>query len=295
MIVSQSATSGIFTIGSREAASSMTMIRKRAGNMQTTLWTALDMFDKHRQTIQYYEHAVQHNSNAIRHARPIMTRSDAEHSEALFNFSALTSLFAFAEPPLRRVQRQQQAHHDLLDDLLDAFRMGKGNRAVMSCHAENLTEVKQTNDKRWSVDKDSTKSSLEMEYPQLARLRDMVRTSCDNQRQTAACCIALQELFGNISALSKHSGNHSSAYIIMTWASNLDPLFMDMCEARHPVALVILGHYAVMIHLRRAMWFFALWPRLLLTYTRERLPSAFDHYLDWPAETLEYCSTTGAE
>ena len=107
---------------------------------------ALDMFDKHRQTIQYYEHAVQHNSTAIRYARPNMTGSDAKHSEALFNFSALTLLFAFAEPPLSRLQRQQQAHHDLLDDLLDAFRLGKGNRAVMSCHGENLAEVKETND-----------------------------------------------------------------------------------------------------------------------------------------------------
>jgi hypothetical protein len=248
---------------------------------------ALELFDKDPNNGQYYTAAVEHNVIALRLAKPHIANADPKHSEALFMFSALTSLFAFAEPPLRRLACVSSLNEsDAVDDLLNAVRMGKGNRAILHAHASQLEKAGLPDAGRWEVDK---RASLEIPREpscQEELLHEVIDAHVDGVSQAKSCHEAVTSLFSTHSTLSAHSPRHSSAYRIMTWLVDLDPTFMDMCEARDPVALIIMSHYATVIDLRRRIWFFTRWPKILLDRTRAALGNDWSTYAKWPLSRL---------
>jgi len=246
---------------------------------------ALDLFHHNPTDVGLYTQASSHNLLALRYARPLVSRCNREHSEALFTFSALTSLYTFAEPPLRLLSAGHAESFDCIRDLLGAFRTGRGILAVMASNRPHLEEIGKPNHSLWPDGRDEVEESLETEHPELGTLCGLVGSHC-RPPQTQILFKVLQDLFATLSLLKKRPINHSSLRLIQTWPMHVDPLFLEMCDSMDPVALIILAHYAVMVHTRRNVWFFERWPPVLLRDLEQRLGHEWREYLEWPRSMI---------
>ncbi|KAI9685638.1 MAG: hypothetical protein M1820_010766 [Bogoriella megaspora] len=217
--------------------------------------TALDLFHHDPANVKYYRQASAHNLAALRYARPNISRGSKEHSEAIWTFSALTSLYAFVEPPLRLLSSEYASTVDPIQDLLNAFWMGRGINTVMALNEEHLKKAGKPDHSKWPDDRVLVRNTVESEYVQLGQLKELVSRCC-NPNEASILHKALQDLFETIALLDKKPLNDSSARLIQTWPMHLDASILAMMEARNPLALVVVAHYAVMVNQRRNIWFF---------------------------------------
>lgn len=74
--------------------------------------------------------------------------------------------------------------------------------------------------------------------------------------------------------------------LICAWPVLLSGVYIDLLQRRQPEALIILCHYAVLLHHRRSMWFVGNAGRLLIESITKALGSYWRHWLDWPNEVI---------
>jgi hypothetical protein len=217
---------------------------------------------------KWYPLAISHHSAAIRLARPHITASSPAHSEAIFNFSAFNSLFSFAEPVLRPENEggTPPIPRDYLCDLLDSFKMARGIRAIIAKDPSVLAEKGLTTNPAWSYEAQvaTIEITLHSRYPQLSKLEALVSENVEDADQRTATLKALHDLFVKMAVLEESPKDHSSASLIQRWAIGSDASFLALFDSRHPVALVVIAYYAVLVQMRTNIWFFQRWPSLIL-------------------------------
>jgi hypothetical protein len=243
---------------------------------------------------KWYPLAISHHSAAIRLARPHIAASSPAHSEAIFNFSAFNSLFSFAEPVLRLESEGEATptRRDYICDLLDSFRMARGIRAVIAKDPSVLAEKGITGNPAWSYDVTHIEATLASKYPRLPELEALVSEHVEDVAQRSAALKALRRLFVNMAVLEESPKDHSSASLIQRWAIECDPDFLALCDSRHPVALVVLARYAVLVQMRTNIWFFQRWPRLILREIGAELQgSRWAQWIEEPVREVEKLET----
>ena len=222
---------------------------------------ALHLTAVHPEEPKWYALAISHHGAAIKLARPHITASSLVHAEAIFNFSGFNSLFSFAEPVLRPSTSDPS---DCIGDLLDSFRMARGIRAIIAKNPQLLADKGLTKNPGWSYDTTLIESTLTETFPQVLELERLVYqhiTDADQQDATLKCT---RRLFVNMAVLDDSPKDHSSASLIQRWAIEFETPFFALCDARHPIALILLAWYALLCQKRANIWFFQRWPRLLL-------------------------------
>lgn len=204
------------------------------------------------------------------------------HSEAVFNFSCFNSLFSFAEPPLRP-HGEESGPRDYIGDLLDSFRMCRGIRAIIAKDHNVLAEKGAINNPAWSYDEKSVESTLAERFPQMSPLEVLVMQHIEDEDQKSATLSAVRRLFVAMGVLDDTPADHSSVSLTQRWAISSEKTFIDLCDSRHPVALVILTHYALLVNKRRNIWFLRRWPQLIMQSVRQELQEPhWIQYLEWP-------------
>jgi hypothetical protein len=68
----------------------------------------------------------------------------------------------------------------------------------------------------------------------------------------------------------------------------VDKRFLDLIETNHPVALVILAHYAVLMAQGHRAWWLKDWPERILNTSITLLDPIpdFRKWFDWPLEQI---------
>lgn len=77
-----------------------------------------------------------------------------------------------------------------------------------------------------------------------------------------------------------------SSRLIWAWPVLLSGVYTDLLQRRQPEALIILCHYAVLLHQRRSVWFVGGAGRMLIESVTKSLGSYWKHWLDWPNEVI---------
>lgn len=78
--------------------------------------------------------------------------------------------------------------------------------------------------------------------------------------------------------------------VIWAWPVTLSGVFTKLLMERRPEALIILCHYAVLLHQRRQMWIVGDAGRVLIEEMTRFLGTYWKEYLDWPNQMLEESS-----
>jgi len=207
------------------------------------------------------------------------------HAEAIFNFSGFNSLFSFAEPVLRPSTSDPC---DYIGDLVDSFRMARGIRAIIAKNPQLLADKGLTNNPGWSYDTTLIESTLTEAFPQVLELGQLVRQHISDADQQIATLKSVRKLFINMAVLDDSPKDHSSASLIQRWAIECDDQFLSLCDARHPIALILLAWYALLCQKRANIWFFQRWPRILLhAIANEIQGTEWEPFIVQPTQEVE--------
>jgi hypothetical protein len=106
--------------------------------------------------------------------------------------------------------------------------------------------------------------------------------------QQIAIVKSVRSLFVKMAVLDDTPKDHSSASLIQRWAIECDDSFLALCEARNPIALILLAWYALLCQKRANIWFFRRWPQLLLhDIGKELQDSEWSRWVSEPDREIE--------
>lgn len=85
---------------------------------------------------------------------------------------------------------------------------------------------------------------------------------------------------------STTSASMSTYAAVISWPVMVPIEYVDALDMRRPEALVILAHYAALLHLYRQLWIFGDGGRFLIESICESLGNGWENWLEWPKKVL---------
>lgn len=157
-------------------------------------------------------------------------------------------------------------HHNYLNNLFGTFRMCRGVSAVMKEEVLSVLKMEgqpSSPGSPWAYEEEAVLPTLASTYPQLPDLERLIVEELDSEYQASALD-ATKQLFVGTRVLDQTSADHSSVSLITRCPIHISDSFLELCLARHPVAVIVLAYFAVLINKRTNMWFNERWPRLII-------------------------------
>ena len=244
---------------------------------------SLRRFDENRHSTRWYTRALAHQQAATSLSRPHFQRLDSSHHKAILTFSTFTSLYAVAEPLYRPSSFYQNcSKFDPIEEFVHAIQLSRGSIAFVQQQLHSVMASDAFMAAKYSSDLLAVACDLER-YPQMLTLNNAVQGVCEDREHLTACLGAVKLMATCMRVLF----DSHSIMVIFAWIKDVDSIFWDMCSARHPVALLILGHFAAVMSLNEGFWLLKYWPPVLLRYIQKQVED--DHWRDllrWPAEIV---------
>jgi hypothetical protein len=105
--------------------------------------------------------------------------------------------------------------------------------------------------------------------------------------ERSACLIAIESLTSTYS-ITAHSESPLSARWVWAWSNTLPQLFIDMIGNSHPLALVILAHYAALTRaFEDQSWVSQGWSTSVLRVVERDLDASWRDWILWPKKCVE--------
>ncbi|KAJ9145363.1 Sterol regulatory element-binding protein ECM22-like protein 1 [Pleurostoma richardsiae] len=75
--------------------------------------------------------------------------------------------------------------------------------------------------------------------------------------------------------------------VVIGWLYRMEDGFQVRLQDKQPIALILMAHYAVLLHTLEWMWCLRGWASHILAGIRDILDPEYVQWLDWPAEQIE--------
>ncbi|KAJ4125952.1 hypothetical protein NW765_001727 [Fusarium oxysporum] len=206
----------------------------------------LKTIDKH--TAQSYMNTATHlRHRALRGFNKCLDDTSESNSTAQFFFASLLALHYLAETVAGLAD---QDFATTLDCMVNYFRLHRGARVMGERASTSFTNSRIS---QWLMDAskegshDSHATSAEC-----AILASMLETSELNEESRKACEEATEALGFVVRRIQ--GPNSWGVHGLMAWSNLIPWRFLTLLEKQIPEALVILAHYAVLLHRFRAFW-----------------------------------------
>lgn len=121
------------------------------------------------------------------------------------------------------------------------------------------------------------------------RLRTLLNDTDMGVESEQACREAVESLqlvYQSASSIGETS-SESAPGLIWTWPILLSGAFTKLLMKRNPEALIILCHYAVLLHRRRHIWLVRNAGQMLISEITRFLGNYWLKWLDWPNDMLQ--------
>ncbi|KAL1857057.1 hypothetical protein Daus18300_010505 [Diaporthe australafricana] len=162
---------------------------------------ALQLFDQDRSRLKWYARAAAHQDAALTRARPHLQSLEDCQRLALVGFAAFTTMYAVAEPLVRPVHRGSEfTELDPVGELLRAIRLGRSTTAFVRNQLAPQIKGDPMVLSKFAPHRPENVGDVELRFPQLTLLRDLVESHCETE-QKPACIDAAVTLFEAIAWL----------------------------------------------------------------------------------------------
>ncbi|KAF2179558.1 hypothetical protein K469DRAFT_673964 [Zopfia rhizophila CBS 207.26] len=239
-----------------------------------------DVAEKHR----YYYQAVQlMETRALMLFNAALPEIREENCVAIFLFSSFLGMHILFD-----TVAFQKDLVEFLDKFIQFLGLYRGVRTVTGrgWHIICGTEMKLIIDSIEAVDQlDPQPTDVGNECD---RLMSLLITSSDSLGSAPfkACREAIQSLGW---VLSQHRAlpHPTNLHIVLAWPVRITTEYIDMVKQRRPEALVILAHWAVLLHYGRNFWVFGDAGQFLIESIARYLGVSWDEWMAWPKEVLD--------
>ncbi|KIW95629.1 uncharacterized protein Z519_04214 [Cladophialophora bantiana CBS 173.52] len=232
-------------------------------------------------TAYYLDIAANQQAAALAGYRDILCRVDASNCLDVLLFSHLIALHVFWEI---FTQQPETDFGSFLERLVGCIRLLRGINFVIRSWFGTLVKSE--------IGPIIMESEEHQQSPKESRgeceaLRAML-DHADLSDSSIATCLAsldmLQTNFDSENALDQPSASTHQAF---SWLVTLSEPFTDLIDQRKPEALVLLAHYAVVLHRRRHSWAIGHAGIRLLSQIHQYLGKRWDQWLAWPESIIQ--------
>ncbi|KAL3469140.1 hypothetical protein BJX99DRAFT_242010 [Aspergillus californicus] len=122
--------------------------------------------------------------------------------------------------------------------------------------------------------------------PTCEKLRDLVTAANLGPELTEVYQQAVQSLQSCINVTNANNVHHPAINGLISWPVLIQLEFSDHLEMRRPEAMVILAHYAVLLHRYRDSWLLGNSGAFIIEEVTRCLGKEWEEWLQWPIEAL---------
>lgn len=122
--------------------------------------------------------------------------------------------------------------------------------------------------------------------PEFTRLLDLIRSANLGDALTGTYQQAIEALQSVRSAVTSGLSDHSARNYLVAWPTLIPSEYIDALASRRPEAIVILAHYAALLHLHRSSWVFGDSGRFIFQTIDAYLGPSWAEWLVWPNRVL---------
>lgn len=222
--------------------------------------------------------ASTHQGLALSNYQEILGHVDQTNCHALFLFSCLIILMAFASGTKDQTS-------DFQTDVIHWFYLLRGANEVLKMHHDllNSSFLKPLLDELHY-----TENHAAYNVPDADRITDLFAicsTVGQDREVSQAYTLAIHSLlstFIQASMLKKRGEGMILASFV--WPVNLHPRFLDLLSEKRPEAMIILAHYCVLIYWGELndTWFMVGWAKYILDTIKAAIPEQWHEHLSWP-------------
>jgi len=205
-------------------------------------------------------------------------------------FTSLLGLHALAEAAS---VRGTDGTDGVLDRFVTYLNLHRGVRAVTQRSWKVLSQSNLQSMLRCAERSlDPTMSQLQecetMVADHLNSLLNDADISADSEKACRDAVSSLQLIFQSESSAGDAPRDEQKPVgLVWAWPILTSGIFSDLLMKRRPEALIILCHYAVLLHRRRHIWLVGSMGRMLIETITGFLGTYWRHWLDWPIQMLE--------
>ncbi|KIX09982.1 uncharacterized protein Z518_01063 [Rhinocladiella mackenziei CBS 650.93] len=231
--------------------------------------------------VEYELIGTAHQGIGLTEFQDTLTHVDETNCHALFAFSCLLIVLAFASSTKDKPK-------DFNTDVLHWFYLLRGANSVLNMHSETIrcSFLKPLLDEMAHVE-----TTAAYGFPDIDQITKLFRicSSVEHDKEIAqAYDLAIHSLLSTFiqASLLKTRGD-GTILATFVWPLNLSPKFLDLLGEKQPEAMIILAHYCVLIYWGESTdsndtWFINGWAHYMLDTIKESIPEAWQEHLEWP-------------
>ena len=231
-----------------------------------------------------------HQDRALELQQEVMTNAGRENADALFSFSLLVVYFAFASLKASGSQESEEP----LAGAIQCIGIIRGIRYVVPPIQQWVEEGPLA--QMLSFHPGNMKSNHSFNDPETDRYfqrflvlcstsSDMNKTNeFEDIEQYAAAASTLRASFLKAESLA------DDVLIpppIWHWACRLPPEFLQRLGKLHPIPLLLVAHWCVILAQIRQYWWIQGWVDHTMGQIQEWLPQEYHEWLEWPTEKIQ--------
>ncbi|PWY92369.1 hypothetical protein BO70DRAFT_383942 [Aspergillus heteromorphus CBS 117.55] len=228
---------------------------------------------------RYRRYAAQLQTHALEIYNQMSSEVTTKTCVPLFLFSCMLGMHMLCDV---LVYRENSSFDGFLDRYVHSFRLQLGIRAVIS---GSSWEMLRESILRAPLQNGEISFNWDVEMrPQCQRLIELIESAKLGDAITSTYRHAIMAL--NVAMNAAVGPTTQNINGITGWTVIVNPEYVEYLVLRRPEALVILAHYAVLIHWHRGLWLFGDSGRFLIESISNHLGPDWAQWLEWPNRFL---------
>ena len=240
--------------------------------------TALDIAqsDPSRQQF-YFDLAIRHQHIGITLFRPILSELTEGNASAVFAYSSVAVITAFAIPQVFGAMPS-----DPIADILEIFKLMRGIHAVVNAASGWID--------RGGLGPLIRSGRSLISVPVSAEVEDSLRVLEERNRLSTEDELVREvysSAIGNLRSMFEHQdANTSSRVPTFSWPIIVTSAYPVAVARREPMALAILAHYGVIINGICECWWIGTWGKWIIKTVARLLDEEWQSLIRWPKEKI---------
>ncbi|KAF2675722.1 hypothetical protein K458DRAFT_492928 [Lentithecium fluviatile CBS 122367] len=236
----------------------------------------------------YRDEATALQTQALCLFNETLTEITSENCVPILIFASAVGLHSLAEA----VIASETAAEDFLDRFVTYLNLHRGVRIVTEQSWKFLTQSNLSSIlKRAERSLDATSSQSHERATLVANHLENLLDHTDMDTASATACrnaVSHLQLIHQSELLAEEvpKEEQQSTSLIWAWPILLSGVFTDLLMKRNPEALIILSHYAVLLHQHRRLWLVGNAGRMLIEAITRFLGTYWKQWLIWPNQVL---------
>ena len=176
-----------------------------------------------------------------------------------------------------------------LDRFVDCLRLHQGVRAVAK---SSWTTLRESDLKPLLAVGEALPKLGATLTPVFMSLLNLIRAAKVGDMLTNTYQKAIEALQSVSSAITSDHNSYYTRNHLISWLTLIPSEYTDSLALRRPEAVVILAHYAALLHQQRSSWVFGDSGRSIIQTIDAYLGPPWTDWLDWPKRVLDETSPT---